>query len=478
LADILSLDAKGQLQALAARRISARELLEASVARTDRLNPKLNAVVSRDLDRAYESARIIDDRRARGESLGLLAGLPMTVKDTLDAEGLPASAGTESLLNRSVEDAEVVARVRAEGAIIWGKTNTPVSGGDWQTYNTLYGTTNNPWDLERTPGGSSGGSAAALAARLTALEIGADLAGSLRVPASFCGVFAHKPTYGIVSQRGMVPPPGIHAERDLAVVGPMARSARDLRLLLSIIAEAPIPADAPPAELKGLKVALWLGETAFVVDTEVKTVITAFADRLAAAGAIVEPVQSPVDTEALMFAYTMLFFSMTGAGLPSGVRRLYELLRGPAKIMRSLGAKPLSWAQSVLANTARHREWLKANDARAQMGDRMRRFFARHDVLLAPVSPVPAFPHDHRPMRLRTLRCSDGREIAYWEILDWAALATVCGLPATAVPAGLTGQGLPVGVQIIGPHRGDSHTLAVAQAIDEAIGGFRAPPLE
>jgi amidase len=197
LTDILALDATGQLQALAARRVSALELLEASVARTDRLNPKLNAVVSRDLDRAYASARLIDDRRARRESLGMLAGLPMTVKDALDVEGLPASAGIEYLLHRTAKGAVVVSRVRAEGAIVWGKTNTPVKAADWQTYNALYGITNNPWDLERTPGGSSGGSAAALAAGLTALEIGADIGGSLRVPASFCGVFAHKPTYGI-----------------------------------------------------------------------------------------------------------------------------------------------------------------------------------------------------------------------------------------------------------------------------------------
>jgi amidase len=462
LKDILSLDATAQLQALAALRISAQELLQVSVALTDRLNPKLNAVVSRDLDRAYASARLIDDRRARRESLGRLAGLPMTVKDALDVEGLPASAGIESLLHRTATDAVVVSRARAQGAIVWGKTNTPVKAADWQTYNALYGTTNNPWDLKRTPGGSSGGSAAAVAAGLTALEIGADIAGSLRVPASFCGVFAHKPTYGIVSQRGFAPLPGLPAELDLAVVGPMARSARDLRLLLSIIADAPIPT----------------GEPIFALDTEVKAIITAFARQLAAAGAIVEPVRCPVDPEALIFVYTMLLFALTGADLPSSQRHVYEMLRGPAKIARAMGAKPLSWAQGVLAHTARHREWLQANETRAQMADVMETFFARHDVLLTPVCPTPAFPHDHRRFALRKLTCSDGRKIAYLEILDWIALATVCGLPATVVPAGLTSQRLPVAAQIIVLRGGDSRALAVAQAIDEQIGGFRAPPLE
>ena len=160
---------------------------------------------------------------------------------------------------------------------MWGKTNTPVYASDWQTYNSLYGTTSNPWDLKRTPGGSSGGSAAAVAAGITALEIGADIGGSIRIPASFCGVFAHKPTYGLVSQRGLVPPPGVVADLDLAVVGPMARSARDLRLLLSIIGESQIPAQAPPAELKRLKVALSLDEPTFPLDADTKATLEAFA---------------------------------------------------------------------------------------------------------------------------------------------------------------------------------------------------------
>ncbi len=476
--DIVSLDATDQLQALAALRISARELLEASIVRTDRLNPKLNAVVSRDLDRAYANARTIDERRARGETLGLLGGLPMTVKDTFDVEGLPASAGVKALLGRTAEDAAVVARVRSADAIVWAKTNTPVYAADWQTYHSLYGTTTNPWDLTRTPGGSSGGSAAAVAAGITALEIGADIGGSMRIPASFCGVFAHKPTYGLVSQRGLVPPPGVVADLDLAVVGPMARSARDLRLLLSIISELPIPAQAPPADLKRLNVALWLDEPTFHIDSDIKATLEAFAKRLQATGAIVDQIACPVSAERLMSTYILLLFAIIGADLPWLERGLYELFRGPAKIARAMGANALSWAQFVLAYTARHSEWLQAHEARAQLSDAMRTFFTRYDVLLAPISPTAAFPHDQRPIRRRTLKCSDGHEIAYIEMLTWIALATVCGLPATAIPAGLNDRGLPVGVQVIGPRGGDVHTLAVAQAIDEQFGGFRAPPLK
>jgi len=474
--DILFLDATDQLKALLTRQISARELLDAAVARTNALNARLNAVVSRDLDRAYATATRIDDRRARGEGLGPLAGLPMTVKDALDVEGLPASAGVKSLLDRKAEDALVVRRVRSADAIVWGKTNLPVNSADWQTYNPLYGTTNNPWNSKRTPGGSSGGSAVALATGMSSLEIGADMAGSLRIPASFCGVFGHKPTYSLVPQRGYVPPVNAAAELDMAVLGPMARSARDLRLLLSIIADSPVLARAEPIALEGLKIALWLDEPGLTIDPEAKTVIVRLAERLAAIGAVVEPIASPVAMAPMMFAYTTLLFAVVGAELPWSERAFYSLLRGPAIIARAMGAGPLSWAQAVLGLTAWHREWLQANEARAHLETATRDVFARYDILLAPVAPVTAFPHDHTPAALRKLKCSDGRALSYLEMLDWVAFATVFGLPATAVPVGLTAEGLPVGVQIIGPRGRDWLTLSVAEAIEAKFGGFRAPP--
>ena len=449
-----------------------------SVARTDSLSASLNAVVSRDLERAFADAQRVDDRRARNEPLGCLAGLPMTVKDTLDMEGLPASSGLKSLLNRRASDADVVRRVRLQDGIIWGKTNTPVKAADWQSYNALYGTTNNPWDLERTPGGSSGGSAAALAAGLNALEIGSDIGGSLRVPASFCGVFAHKPTYGLVSQRGHVPPLTLDclAGLDLAVIGPMARSARDIRLLLSVIAENPYPTHPSPLQLKGLKVALWTDEPAFTLDRDVRETIAVFAGRLAATGAVVEPVACPVDTETLMLTFKFLFFATVSADMPMSERILYESFRGPAKIARALGAKPV-WVQAILGLTARHWEWLQTNEVRVRMQQTMKTFFANYDIILAPIAPVAAFAHDHGALLRRKLRCSDGRSISYMEMMNWPALATLCGLPATAMPIGLTEQNLPVGVQLIGPRHGDACTLDVAQAIEEQIGGFRAPPL-
>ena len=473
MSDVLILDATAQLDALATRRVSARELLAAAVARTDARNGAINAVVARDLGRAFADAGRIDAERVAGAAMGPLAGLPLTVKDTLDVEGLPASAGMASLLGRKACDADVVAALRAAGAIVWGKTNTPVKAADWQTTNALYGTTNNPYDTARTPGGSSGGSAAALAAGFTALEIGADIGGSLRIPASFCGVFAHKPTFGLVSQRGLVPPPDSTSDIDLAVVGPMARSARDLSLLLSVI--APVT-PAPAEQVKGLRVALWLEASSFVLDTPVRDVVRDFAHRLEAEGAIVVPVAPPVDTDRVLDAYTMLLYAILGADLPAPLRLLYEAARPLARMARRGGADALSWAQALIGHTARPAEWQAADAARADLGRQMAVFFESFDVLLCPVAPVPAFRHDHSPIVARKLALSDGRRIGYRELMRWVALASLCGLPATAMPAGRTAEGLPVGIQLIGPRGGDARLLAIAQAFEDVCGGFIPPP--
>ena len=470
-ADLARLDATALIKALAGKRIGAVELLEASVGQAD-ASAGLNAVVTRELAPARARARAIDDRRAKAgpdEVFGLLAGLPMTVKDTFDVDGMPASAGMRRYLDRPAGDASAVGRMRSEGAVIWGKTNVPVMAADAQTWNRLYGTTNNPWDLERTPGGSSGGAAAALAAGITALELGSDLSGSLRLPASFCGVYAHKPTWGLVSQRGHVPPaPGTAAKADLNVVGPMARSARDLRLLLSILTESPLPAVAPPAALAGLKIGLWLDEPAFHLDPAVREVIERFAASVAAEGAVVEPVQKLLNAEALMDAFVTLLLS---AAPEVPVR---SWLRGPAHLARALGAGRLSWAGATLASTALHREWLAANEVRARLELSMRKVFGRLEVIIAPCAPVAAFRHDHRTHP--RLTGSDGAKIPYAALMDWSVLASACGLPATAIPAGRTPEGLPVGVQVIGPRGGDSRTLAVAQALEDRIMGFTPPP--
>ena len=478
MAEILKSDATEMLAALAARKVSALELLEASLSRQQALHGKLNAVVATSLERALEHARAIDERRVKGEALGPLAGLPMTIKDTFDVVGMPASSGLAALHRRIAEDADVVHHVKTAGAVVWGKTNVPVMAGDWQSFNGLYGTSNNPWDVTRTPGGSSGGAAAALAAGITSLEVGSDIGGSLRVPASFCGVFSHKPSWGLVSQHGHVPPsPGSWSERDLNVVGPMARSARDLRLLLSIIENGPMAPRAAPADLKTVRIGLWLEEPSFALDTEVRTAVECFAAELAAAGAEVVPIPSPVHMPTLMGAYHTLLGAVIGEDMPSATIRGMQWMRGWAKWSMNRGGGPLSTAAMTLAYTATHREWMAADAARNRLRHEVTRAFDQYDVILAPIAPVVAFPHDHGSFARRRLKTSTGESLPYNVMLNWIALATVLHLPATTVPAGASASGLPVGVQLIGPPGGDARTLALAQAIDENVRGFVAPNL-
>jgi amidase len=473
--NILDRDASDQLAALARRKVSSVELLELSVARHEAVHGRLNAVVASDVEAARAAARRIDATRARGEALGPLAGLPMTVKDCFEVAGLPAACGSPELVGRTVGDAAVVARTRAAGAIIWGKTNVPLALGDWQTFNGVYGVTNNPWDPSRTPGGSSGGSAAALASGVTALEIGSDIAGSLRVPASFCGVFSHKPTWGAVSQAGHIPPrPGAVAARDLNVVGPMARSARDLMLLFGVIADAAAP-PRPAADLRKLRIGLWLGGVP--TDPQVRAVVEAYAADLTAAGARLRPIESPVPTEALMAAYRTLLGAVVFTDLPPHVQDGIRQARAAADLALREGAARTEEMRFVRDFAATHAEWLAADEVRARLSQTVAEVFEDIDVIVAPVAPVAAFPHQHGPFLERQLQTSVGEALPYLSMQTWIALATACRLPATVVPAGLTASGLPVGLQIIGPHGADWRTLAVARAYDEQVRGFAAPPL-
>jgi amidase len=477
--ELLRRDATDMLAALAAGRISSVELLQAELARHEKTRGDLNAVVAVDLDRAMAQARAADDLRAKGEAGGLLAGLPMTVKDTFDVVGMPASSGLETLRRRQAEDAAAVRHAKAAGAVIWGKTNTPVLAGDWQTYNGLYGTTNNPWDQSRTSGGSSGGAAVALASGVTALEIGSDIGGSLRVPASFCGIYSHKPTWGLVDQHGHVPPsPGSWSERDLNVVGPMARSARDLRLLLAVLEDGPLAAKAPPSDLKEARIALWMDEPTFPLDAEVRTVVESFAAELSAAGAQVTPIASPVHAPTLMAAYQTLLGAVLGEDMPPSQIRSMTRMRGIARWQMARGAAPTSQAAMILAYTATHREWMAADAVRRRLRREIGAVFERFDVILAPITPVTAFPHDHRAFGKRRLKLSTGEQVPYVSMMNWIGLATALHLPATAIPAGPASSGLPVGVQLIGPQNGDAKCLALAQAIEEAIRGFTPPSMD
>lgn len=483
--DLGTATATDVLQALGAGDVSSREVLDAHLERIERLNPTINAVVALDEQRARTQADAADDARSRGEELGPLHGLPMTVKDSFETEGLTTTSGAPELAGHvPARDAEAVARLKAAGAIVFGKTNLPVYAGDWQSYNDVHGLTRNPWDLDRTVGGSSGGAGAALAAGFTTLELGSDIGGSIRIPSHYCGVFGHKPTWSAVPGRGHIPgPPGALAEFDLGVMGPMGRSVADLELGLSVLVGddvGGVPGGRFPdprlgvGDLRGCRVGVWLEEPdAVATSSEVVEVLRSLVDDLADAGASIDDKVRPATPLAESTrVYEHLLMGVLGAGFPEEVQ----------KSMRELAAGAPVDDDSQAVRTARsatqsHATWLAADERRAGIVAEWAELFESVDILLAPVSPVPAFPHDtERPFARRELDV-DGRMIPYDRHLVWSGLATLPLLPATAVPAGRTPAGLPVGVQILGPRWGDRTTLAFAALVEQITGGFVPPPL-
>ncbi|MFH9230166.1 amidase [Streptomyces lydicus] len=469
--------------ALRAGEVTSAELTDEAIARIERDDDAINAICVPDFDRARAAARDADQARARGEDRPLL-GIPVTVKESYDIAGLPTTWGMPPHRDyMPAEDAVQVSRLKAAGAVVLGKTNVPLGLQDIQSFNEIYGTTNNPWDPRRTSGGSSGGSAAALASGFGALSIGSDLAGSLRTPAHFCGIYAHKPTLGLAASRGMVPPPGpaLPVEQDLAVVGPMARTARDLTLLLDVMAGPdPLTLGAayhltlPPARherLRDFRV-LVLDEHPFIpTGSAVRAGVGRVADALVDGGARVER-ESPLLpdlTEAAML-YRQLLFSGSVARFPV---EAYEQLRTRAA---QLSADDQSLDAAMLRGMVfSHRDWLEANSRRELHRHGWRQLFAEFDAVVCPITPTPAFPHDHNPDPRERRIDIDGVEYPYFDQLVWAGLATMPGLPATAVPAGRSPEGLPVGVQLIGPMFEDRTPLRLAELLEQKIGGFQAP---
>jgi amidase len=469
---------------LRARQVSAVELLDRAIARIEAYDGKLNAVVVRDFERARAAAAEADKALARGERRPLL-GVPMTVKECANVAGLPTTwgiPGTERL--PVTEDAVAVARLKAAGAVVMGKTNVPLNLADWQSYNAVYGTTSNPWDPGRTPGGSSGGAAAALAAGYVSLELGTDAGGSLRVPAHFCGVFAHKPTYGIVPVRGIAPPGSpslsVPVRVDLGVAGPMARSAGDLALALDVVA-GPDDADAvayklvlpPPrhTDLEDFRVPVLDEHPLLPTAGSVRAALDNIADRLAKSGVKVART-SPLlpDLARVGRVYTQLWMALVGADLPDDV---YARQQSAAATLPP-DATDLA-ATGLRGRVISHREWIRADRVRTGIADRWRRFFREWDVVLCPVMPTLAFAHDHSDRNARRISI-DGAEVPYGDQTMWISIATLTGLPATAMPIGLSGEGLPIGMQIIGPYLEDRTTIAFAGLVEREFGGFVTPP--
>jgi amidase len=460
---------------------SSRELLESYLQRIERHNPGLNAVVTLDAARARSRADAADARRAGGGAAGALHGLPATIKDSFETAGLRTTCGAP-IYSKHVPavNADAVQRLEDAGGLVFGKTNVPIHAGDLQSYNVLFGATNNPWDASRTCGGSSGGAAAAVAAGLTAFELGSDIGGSIRVPAHFCGVYGHKPSYGVIPLRGHVPPPpGSLSAPDMAVAGPIARSAGDLELLLGILADAdgpvvagwkPVLAAPRARRLQDFRVALWLDDPAIPIDDEVRAAIHLAMQALRKAGVNVDEAARPGITLAENFDdYLRLLWPLTTAQLSDkAFARVQEAGRGAD-------------ADSVHGRLARyssagHREWLRLNEKREVIRARWRAFFERYDVLLCPVGPACAFAHDHSEDLIARTIVINGQRRWYWEQLAWISLATLAYLPATAAPIGRSPGGLPVGMQIIGPYFEDRSCIEFAKLLADVAGGFEAPP--
>lgn len=469
--------ARDMLADLAAKKISARELLDAHLARNDALHKKLNAVIETDIARAMKDAAAIDDARAKGKALGALAGLPMTIKDGFDVENMPATSGARGFHGRdkNCADADVVAAARKAGAVIWGKTNVPYMLGDIQSYNEIYGTTNNPYDVTRTPGGSSGGAAAALASGITPLEIGSDIGGSLRHPANFCGVVSLKPTWGVLSSRGHVPPaPDEFTESDLGVMGPMARNVGDLRLLWDVLRGKE---GGAAKSVKGARIAIWDEEPGFALADDVRSAVGRAASALSQAGAVAGNARPPVSGEALMQPYMQILTAVLSAGLPDDVYNAFLSVREQdLKSVAENGpdARPAAFR---LANTASYRDVARAVVIRQKQKDALAQFFDDgYDAVLMPITPVVAFPHNQKgSFADRTLEV-DGKTEPYASLLNWISLATSLHAPALAVQAGRTPDGLPVGVQLVGRWNGEDRLFDLAHAIEQEF-GFSPPAL-
>jgi len=467
--------------------MTSRTLLDFYIQRIEQLNPAINAIVANNYPEARSRADAADAARLKGETWGPLHGLPLTVKDTFEVAGMLSTAGAKRLAaHRPERSAIAVQSLHDAGAIVFGKTNTPVYASDLQSYNPVYGTTHNPWNTEFTPGGSSGGSAAALAAGFTAVELGSDIAGSIRTPAHFCGVYGHKASQGIVPMQGHIPgPPGTLSEADLAVAGPMARSAGDLRLLLDVIA-GPSPLMSPGWQLtlpesrhqrlSDFKVLLWVDDPFCEIDFAMRASFRQLKESLISQGVQVSegaPLGKGLDT--YFPGYMNLLGSAMGGSSKKRERQVMGLIAPLANKFKDHIDIANTFEQFLKGVSQSHVEWMGVNERRYRLRQRFIKAFDEFDVILTPVAMSSAFKHQHKPeIPLRRIKVN-GKKRVYADMFKWIAPATLMGLPATSAPMGLAGS-MPVNVQILGAPFEDKTTIEFANLLAQAIGGFSKPP--
>ena len=476
------------VSALSRGEVSAVELVDEAIARIEALNPRFNIVVATDFERARSKAITADDALAAGESVGPLHGLPITVKDSFETADLVTTCGAPELSDH-VPDTNAVAveRLTEAGAIVLGKTNLPLLASDWQSYNAVYGLTRNPWDPDRTAGGSSGGAAAALAAGFVPLEIGSDIAGSIRIPAHFCGVYGHKSSHGIIPLRGHIPgPPGTLAAPDLMVAGPIARSPQDLSLALQLMAGADTLSSSgwnlklpPPRgrDLKDLRVGYWFDDPRSPLEGAVRAELEATVDALRSKTNVVET-EIPFTLDEILEIYAPLLMATFSDRLPGLVQYLASTASPVLKLSERLGRNFDPMRTGTLTGAGLSlKGWLDLDERRTKLRWACRTLFSEVDVLLTPVAAFTA-PHHNTKGNIYTRSLQvDGERRRYTDHFSWIALATTAYLPATSAPVGITPEGLPVNVQIIGDYLDDQTTIQFAELLAEVRGGFQPPPL-
>lgn len=472
-------------QQIRAGELSSVEALETYIEQAQQYNHSVNAVVTWDCDRARQRAHELDLLAKQNQFVGPLHGLPITVKDTFETAGLLTTAGSPKLINHiPTDNAVAVQRLLDAGAIIFGKTNTPTFAADIQTNNEVFGCTNNPWDVSRTCGGSSGGSAVATAMGFGAFEMGSDIGGSLRIPASFCGVYTIKPSYGIIPTAGMLSTnQRKYNPRDISCVGPFARDAEDLSLLLDVLAgpdsleaagwQLHLPTQFKP--LKKLKIAAWLDDEFCPVDQHVLAQLQLAVEKIQQQGIEIDfNVRPDFSLAEATDIYIRCLAATSVADMP---REAIDKRRATINDYSQQQRQGLAFRAVEYSLMDAH-QVAQAKEAQARLRHKWHRFFSEYDVLLCPTSPTAAFPHIHSEANFFESININGQTRDYAEMWVWiGALAGVAYLPAVSAPIGLTADGLPTSVQIIAPYLHDHVAIDVAKQLAEITGGFQIPPL-
>jgi Asp-tRNA(Asn)/Glu-tRNA(Gln) amidotransferase A subunit family amidase len=463
LSELLTKSATELIRLIRARAVSPVQVVAAQLRRIEQFNPPLNAIVTLAPD-ALNQARAAESAVTRGDPLGPLHGLPVTIKDTIDTRGLRTTSGSRLRFgDLPSEDATVVAKLSAAGAIIIGKTNTSEMAIPYETNNPIFGRTNNPYDLERTAGGSSGGEAAAIAAALSFAGIGSDLSGSIRVPAHFCGITGLKPTTGRVSMKGHIP----DATGRLALgacIGPMARSVDDLALLFEVIADDASGND-DAFELKGTRIAWYTDDQIAPVGEDIQRAVIAAAKVLQAAG--LDPVEARPPG---ISAGSRLWIELFAIVAREQLRDFYcgsEGEAGPlvAAQLSEKQERAIDLSQKIaVAETA-----AKTIIERERFREGLLRWMKTTPLLLAPVGATVAFEHGSPRLDI------DGQSISTFRAFSYSQTFNVVGFPSVVVPAGQNKDGLPIGVQIIGRPFAEKTILAAAKVVERELGGWRKP---